>query len=279
VNIAKNGGLSMNLRSFLYLNEDMLDSYLSAIDGGLHSHETRTVTSTNQTSADIGVDVKVFSTKGGVDKGGSEEIKKNVIINPSAKFDKLFNYLQANEQAKYYQLINNDIFDNLMRDDFIEILVKPRFSKIKELASVAKNISGIADFFYGYTDEKIVDKDTKTALDGITALSELKSSKAISCVFNFEDMKFPVITELDEQYFCVEQENFVKEVYVLCKIQRKLQKGEKVELDDIFEQFKNLPLNREQRRKITKKDLTNPKEIKDIIKGPAFTATVIAVYQ
>jgi hypothetical protein len=66
---------------------------------------------------------------------------------------------------------------------------------------------------------------------------------------------------------------------VLCKIQRKLSKGEKIELDEIFEQFQNIPMNREQRRKLPKKDLKNPKEFKDVINGPALTASVIAVYQ
>ena len=110
-------------------------------------------------------------------------------------------------------------------------------------------------------------------------MGDLKTSKTISCVLNFEDGAFPIVSDLDEQHFIVPQENFVGEVYVLCKIQRKLQKGEKIELDEIFEQLQKIPLNREQRRQMPKKDLKKPKEFKDVISGPAFTASVIAVYQ
>ena len=65
---------------------------------------------------------------------------------------------------------------------------------------------------------------------------------------------------------------------MLCKIQRKLQKGQDVKLDEIFEGIKNMPLNRAQRRNLPK-DMNNPEIIRDVIKGPAFIAIPIAVYQ
>ena len=37
-------------------------------------------------------------------------------------------------------------------------------------------------------------------------------------------------------------------------------------------------MNREQKRKMPK-DLSNPKELKDSIKGPAFVVTPIAIYR
>jgi len=64
----------------------------------------------------------------------------------------------------------------------------------------------------------------------------------------------------------------------ICKIQRKLQKGQNIKLDEIFEDLKNMPLNREQRRKLPK-SMDNPEVIKDVIKGPAFVVIPVAVYQ
>ena len=45
---------------------------------------------------------------------------------------------------------------------------------------------------------------------------------------------------------------------MLCKVQKKLEKGEKIQLDEIFEDIKKIPLNREQRRSFPK-NTSNPK--------------------
>ena len=83
---------------------------------------------------------------------------------------------------------------------------------------------------------------------------------------------------MDENYFKCKQENFVGESYVLCKVLRKIPKGKNIKLDEIFDDIKKLPLNREQRRKMPK-NMDNPEEIKDVIKGPALVVIPIAVYQ
>ena len=43
---------------------------------------------------------------------------------------------------------------------------------------------------------------------------------------------------------------------MLCKVQKKLEKGEKIQLDEIFEDIKKIPLNREQRRSFPKTQAT-----------------------
>ncbi len=65
---------------------------------------------------------------------------------------------------------------------------------------------------------------------------------------------------------------------MLCKIQRKILKGQNIKLDEIFEDIKKLPLNREQRRKMPK-NLDNPDVIRDVIKGPALQIIPVAIYQ
>lgn len=76
-----------------------------------------------------------------------------------------------------------------------------------------------------------------------------------------------------------QQSDFVGQFYVLCKVQSKIQKGKSIYLDEMLEDIKKLPLNREQKRNIKKKELSNPKELKDQIKGPALIALPIAIYR
>ena len=116
------------------------------------------------------------------------------------------------------------------------------------------------------------------AVTGFSALDQLQSGKAISCVFNFEDGKFPLIAYLDENYFKCNQENFVGESYMVCKVLRKIPKGKSIKLDEIFDDIKKISMNRQQRRKMPK-NMDNPEVLRDVIKGPALVVVPIAVYQ
>lgn len=149
---------------------------------------------------------------------------------------------------------------------------------MKELTSTVKKLSELASVFQEITDQPILDKKEREAVTGFSALDQLQSGKAISCVFNFEDGKFPLIAYLDENYFKCNQENFVGESYMVCKVLRKIPKGKSIKLDEIFDDIKKISMNRQQRRKMPK-NMDNPEVLRDVIKGPALVVVPIAVYQ
>ena len=128
------------------------------------------------------------------------------------------------------------------------------------------------------TDQEILDQNATEAINGFSALSQLKAGKEIACVFEFEDKQFPLIASLDESFFRCEQDRFVGQAYLLCKVIKKIPKGQSIKLDEIFDDVKKLPLNRAQRRNMPK-NMENPVELRDVIKGPALVVLPIAVYQ
>ena len=87
-----------------------------------------------------------------------------------------------------------------------------------------------------------------------------------------------MVAYLDESFFRCTQDSFIGQAYLLCKIIRKVPKGQSLKLDEIFDDIKKLPLNRAQRRNMLK-NIDNPAELRDIIKGPALVVLPIAVYQ
>jgi hypothetical protein len=265
------------LRSFLYLDTKILNDYLSSIDGYVYNAEIRTENHLKQNSASAKVGVPIAAIGGQLDEKSMEEVKKEVQISDAAKFNRVFTYLEENNNI-YYESLTSEIFFSLHRDDFLEVLVTPRFSKMKELANTTKEFKALAEVFQPLYEEPLIDKKTQETISGIARLDEYKAKKDIPCVFNFEDKNFPIITYLDEQFLKVEQDRFVGQVYLLCKIQQKIEKGQSIELDEIFEVVKNLPLNREQRRKMPK-NMSNPHEVRDVVKGPALKVIPIAVYQ
>lgn len=270
----------MKLRNFLYLNTKVLEDYVSAIDGYTYDEETQAFSTSSENTVCGKGGVAVLSGSGEHSGRKEEEIKRSVKISDASKFDKIYKHLESDEDdgLKYYEFLDDSTFDGLRRDVFLEVLVTARFSKMKEITDGFQKLAELTSTFENIMDEKIFDQKTKKNINGITALGQIRSGKEISCVFEFEDKKYPLVATLDESFFRCNQDSFVGQSYLLCKVIRKVPKGKSIKLDEIFEDIKNLPFNRSQRRKMPK-NMENPAELRDVIKGPALVVLPIAVYQ
>lgn len=270
----------MKLRNFLYLNTKVIEDYIAAIDGYTYDEESQAISTSKENAVSGKGAIGVASGNGSHVGKQSEEVKRSVHISDAAKFEKIYKYLRSDDEDgfKYYEFISETEYDNLYRDDFLEVLVTARFSKMKELTNSVKKIAELAVAFETITAQQILDEKDTEAVNGFFALDQMKSGKEISCVFEFEDGNHPLVAYLDESYFRCEQDNFVGQAYLLCKIIRKVPKGQSIKLDEIFDDVKKLPLNRAQRRSMPK-NMDNPAVLRDVIKGPALVVLPIAVYQ
>lgn len=269
----------MRLRHFLYLNTKIIEDYVATIDGYTYDEESQEIATSNENTLAGKGTLGITSGNGSHTGKRSEEIKRSVRISDPAKFEKVHQYLSSDDDGlKYFEFLTDENYSDLYQGDFLEVLVTARFSKMKELTDSAKKITELAAIFESFTDQPILDKKTNEAIQGFSALGQMKSGKEIACVFEFGDGKHPIVAYLDENYFRCGQENFVGQAYLLCKILRKVPKGQSIKLDEIFDDIKKLPLNREQRRNMPK-NMDNPAELRDVIKGPALVVLPIAVYQ
>lgn len=268
----------MPLKNILYIDSKAINDYVSTIDGYTYEEETIVSNSTKDKGGKAGIGIKGASIEGTVGKQQSESSTKNVKITEASKLDKVIKYLNNNDELKYYENINDEIWNNIYRDNFLEVLVTPRFSKTKEVSDMARNLNNLIEVFQPFVEQEVLDKKAKKAISGFESLSNINNSNQLTCVFNFEDNNYPLIAYLDEKNLKTSQSDFISQCYMLCKIQKKVEKGKNIELDEIFKDIKSLNLNREQKRKMPKK-LSNPKEIKDTVKGPAFVVIPVAIYR
>ncbi len=269
----------MKLRSFLYLDTDIIDEYYAAINGGLFDEESQLLYSSDRHGIEAGVGVKALNGSGIKTDIKEESIKRFVKNVYASKFDAIYKYLNSDEDENllYFELLNDKSYESLTRDDYLEVPVKARFSKLKELTDYAKQLGSIVDTFEPLFGQKLFDKDAKESIEGINAISKLTSEKGVACVFEFEDLRFPLVGYLKEEHFRCSQEQFLEEGYLFCKVIRKIPKGKKVELDELFDSVVKFAANREERRKL-QKNAKNPDEIRDVIKGPALMVLPIAFY-
>lgn len=272
----------MVLRNFLYLNEQMLNDYLSAIEGFMATKVIQTTKQTNTKNAGIGINAKFVSGDLGKKSNNELETQMEVQITAASKVQKFIDYLNSEESIKFYDYIDDEIWKIIQRDEIVEFMGTVRFSKLKEIANAVNELEKLCDVLKDFSDRNnIIDKNTQKTIQGVKHLSEMQNGNGVPCVLSLNALKeYQVVCYLDKSCFKVQQENFVGDVTILCKIQKKVMQGQNIELNDIFKSIRELPLNREQRRQMpNKKTLTTPKELSDVIKGPAFVVTPIAIYK
>ena len=266
----------MSLRNILYIDSKIVEDYISQIDGYIYEEESLTKNSSRELEGEIGVN---FLKNGGKIQAGSnasDSSTKTVKITDASKLDKIMDYLS--DDLKYYEKIDAKDWSKIKRNDFIEVLAKPRFSKVQEFIMAAKSIVPLADTVETFVEEGLMDEKFRKTLDGITKLENIYAKETTTCVFNFSDEKYPLIAEINERYLRIGKESFSGEVCMLCKIQKKVEENEKMQIDNIFEEINRIPLNRAQRRS-RGNELSNPKEFKDEINGPALIVVPIAIYR
>lgn len=268
----------MPLRKILYVDRETLDNYVSQIDGYIYEEETIYNSCNKEKGAKIGLEVSKVKAEGNLENQNENSFTRNAKITDASKLDKIIKYLNKENELKYYECIDENSWDSICRDDFLEVLVTPRLSKIAEYTDAAKNLRSIAEVFQPFMDTPMIDRKTEEALEGFEALAKLKKDNSLTCVFNFEDKQYPMVAYLDEDYLNVSKEKLFSQSCMLCKVQKKINRGETIELDEIFKDFKSLATNRKMRRSMPK-NLSNPEEFRDKIKGPAFIVIPIAIYQ
>ena len=217
----------MKLRNFLYLNTKVIEDYIAAIDGYTYDEESQAIATSSENALTGKSALGIASGSGSHTGKQSEEIKRSVHISDAAKFEKVHKYLRSDEEdgLKYFEFLTDTDYSGLYRDDFLEVLVTARFSKMKELTDSVMKIAELAAVFETITNQQILDKKTTESVQGFSALGQIKSGKEITCVFEFADGKHPIVAYLDESYFRCSQDNFVGQSYLLCKIVRKIPKG------------------------------------------------------
>lgn len=256
------------MRKILYADIDALDDYVSEIDG--YVTDEAMIEETTISNKNVGV--SAFKIDGMLGKNNTQTLKQQMKVNVAGKLDKVIRYLKDTDDLAYYDDIPDDVFNSMSRDEYYEFTVNGRLSKFQSTINMANDLVGVSQFL---TSSLPLDSNTK---DAITGISKLAEKDTLTCIFEFESGQYPIIATINKNFLKYDVEEFLnKPVDILCKIKKVHPVGAKVKVDEILEKYTN-NMNRSLRRS-TKGSLSNPPEIKDEIKGPALTVSILAIYE
>lgn len=265
----------MELRNFYYMNTKLIDDFLSAIVGYSYEEAIQKTSTSNQMASDIAGDIKLLKGSGSQGSSSSYETEKRIRFTNAAKFERLYAYLQEEyQEIKEFDSITPEQFANLKRGDIFAALVTPRFSKMKSLTDIIQ-LFQVLNKQLTTTGQPLFNPDSEEAI-GMSMIAELMNSNTMSCVFSFENGRYPLIGRLDRKHMDCEDSQFEGQFSMLCKVQKKIPEGQEIRLDEILSQF-SAP---EFKTLVNAfyKNLKNPETIIDRIKGPALQVIPIAIY-
>jgi len=265
------------LRNFLYLNNQLLDDYLSALEGALFE-ETIVEKSEKSLEGKGGINIQVAEIRGKKGSIKGIETTKKVNLTDSGKFQRLYEILNIKNGIQYYENMTPEKWNTIERNCILECLVKITFSKLESIVEAAEQMLPFTEMVKQFSNDSIIDDKSLVAIEGLKELGKLNRKNGIPCICSFtNNPEYKIISYLNPEFLKVSKGQMIGELNLFCKVQRKLEDNEKIELFNIVPSVGELNLNREQKRKL-KKDLKLPSEFKDTVKSPAVLVIPIAIY-
>lgn len=262
----------MILRNFLYLDNNMMEDYLSALDGYLIEEQNEI--KTNSYANDVGGDVKFL--KGDMSTTSETKVDSKKAITYAAKFQKLYDLMAKNTMLRCIDEINEKIWREIHRSDIIEIDVNI------EIAKSFNNFKGV--------------KDAVPMLDLLQTMGAINSNnpndiKAIQAISKLCKMvntnKVPIIckntTSEEYKFYGALQQDYLKNdiselegnVTIIGKVQKILEKDVS---DEIYNPLSNYKELIELGKKENAKDNKAMENIIENVYGPAIKLIPLAIY-
>jgi len=262
------------LRNFYYMDSETIDNYLSSINGEIYDSEERSEKFLNKKGVDGGIS-SLIKINAGLQSQIETETRKKIIQTYAGKFQKIYSYLEQNGSIPFFDCIDDENWNAISRNQFIEILVSLRFSKMDTLVYSFSNFLPMLEGI----DQSLIEDDAKKTLYFMQMFNEINKQNGLPAELQLiNGSKYKFVTHFDQNCFLVNIDSIPNEVTVLAKIQRKLKENEKINLINIIPMLEKMAINREMRRNMKHSINELPEELSDNIKGPGALIIPIAIY-
>jgi hypothetical protein len=268
----------MTLRNFQYLDIDTLEDYLATLEGYVSEGPIdKKEIENKELSGNAGYEKFI---EGGVTSGKTKEIKQTFAVTSAAKFQKLYEILEKQEEFKFLDLFDKETWNQICRGDLLEIEAKLRLPKSFAMVQVMDGISPWVDILKQMGELPFKDAKTKEAFEGIKSVTKLSEDKPIPIIY--EPLSTPgylFTANLQRKFLKCQISEIEGDATVFGKVHRIVRKGEKAEVFSLLPAISGMgPSMSNEKKKEMQNSLVN-QELADIVKGPALVMSVLAIYR
>lgn len=264
-------------RNFLYVDKQMVEEFLTDFEG---MYEDKIVETKEHTKGITG-EGKAVVFGGGVKSEDKEstQVTKQALMTDAAKFQRLYYKLEQQGGLTVVEIMGRDLWNNLKRGQILEIAVNGTFSKYNEMSDAFNSLSTLTKAYELFTGEKLIDEKKKEGMEvTLGSINEIENKNGLPFIMTIPySNEYKFLAYLNPDNFKLNKSQWSGELNIFCKVQRKFEKGEKVELFNLDEIADKFPQNRAQRRKLPKSKM--PNEVANTVKGPGAILLPIAIYR
>ena len=254
-----------------------MEDYLAAIEGYVvDSAIDQTETEKKDVSGKAGYKI----LEGELTTEKSKETKQKMAVTDAAKFQRLYEILEGQEEFTYVDVFDQETWDKIRRGDLLEIEAVIQLPKPFALTQAMEEISPWLDIMSMLGEEPLGDIKTKNAFEGLKSVSQLSEGKPIPIIFETPTTPgFALTANLQKSFLRCQLSDLEGNATIFGKVQRVVKKGENIEVFSLLPALSTkLPSLSAKQRKQMQQDL-GKKELAEIVKGPALLISVLAVYR
>lgn len=262
----------MILRNFLYLDNNMMEDYLSALDGYLI--EERSETKTDNYANDVEGNLKIL--KGNMATECETTVNSKQAITYASRFQKLYELMNKNKEITYIDKINTKNWSKIQRGNILEIETNIEIAKSFCNFKAIKDAETMLEFFKTMGAINTNNRSDLEAMKAISGISNMVSINKIPiiCTEMYVE-RYKIYANLQQKYL----ENDILELEGSATIIGKVQKI--LEVDDSDEVYNPLA-NYKNLIELGKANAENNETMENIIeeiKGPAIKLIPLAIYR
>ncbi|MFT8330101.1 MAG: hypothetical protein ABF614_01370 [Bifidobacterium psychraerophilum] len=264
------------LRSFIYLDTDLLSQLMDPIDTG--SIKTSSVEKSQESNKAGGANLKVL--KGDISKTDSQTITQQIDSSAPAQFDRFIKYCESHvDDTDWLTVEDASSFSSIRRGQVIEVQADVEIPDFIKVLDQSENISSILDtmslmkgFLPNYNESEM--SKVSSQMESIKPAQRFVQEKLVIEASLLDDLNARVVGKLNKR-FIINNDDLEGDGYsIVGKVRETWGSKE-------WKQVLTLPgmdfMNREQRRKLLKQE-PNDDEKQNFIQGPAALLQILAIY-
>ncbi len=270
------------LRHFLYLDEELVQEFLSQYEGGLYDEEERSTESRGAHGVSGKVGVGPLGLAGEAKKDAHQSEHRTTRQTSAGQFSRLYDYLDEDELIQRLPALDDAIWEQLESAELVEMPASIALPGLTKMVEIASGMLDILPMLQAFSASEI--SADPEGMEKMKAFVKMTSSDAgpISVIASVAaSPRFQFLCSLKREWCRVPSASMEVEATILGKIQRKLGRGETVSAIEFFPGMNRL--GRKQLREFERK-LGNPQipgmELgASSVRYPGAVLTPIGVFQ
>lgn len=266
------------LRDFIFLNTNMLNNYLSTIEGYSAEEFDYTESEKGQKGGKLGYSPIV---EGNASSETSRETKGKRVLTPPAQFQKFYETLEKQAQIKHLDLFDEEYWVDIQKGEILEIQAKVRIPAFIMQLEQVQGFTPLINLMQKYGPGIVKDSDL-VVLEGISDVRKITESKPIPLLFQAASTpRFNFTADLPREHITGNLTDFQGEAAVFGKVQRIISKGQKLDVFSFIPDMLAMPnLSRQQRLALKSNKNNKAKDtFTETLVGPAIVLTPLAIYR